>query len=132
MRAALVGWKGRRTAVADFYTSLTHFNKNEFEYPYKMDHDLLRKLDVARTLAGIPFVITSDFRTEAHNDRIGGAENSAHLRGLAVDIRCSNSGERYIIYDGLRTAGFRRIGLADGFIHADTDATLPQEVTWLY
>ena len=118
--------------MADIFSALRYFNKNEFEYPYKMDHDLLRKLDIARALAGVPFVITSDYRTPEHNEQVGGAPDSAHLRGLAVDIRCSNSGERYIIYDGLRTAGFRRIGLGDGFIHADIDTSLPQEVTWLY
>ena len=118
--------------VHDFYSTLRHFNKSEFEYPYKMSEVLLRKLDVARSLAGVPFVITSDYRTPELNEAVGGSENSAHLRGRAVDIRCSNSTVRYIIYDGLRTAGFRRIGLGKTFIHADIDDTLPQGVMWLY
>ena len=116
----------------DFYAALRHFKRTEFEYPYEMDEGLLRKLDIARSLAGIPFVINDDYRTPADNERVGGSKNSAHLRGLAVDIACPDSHTRHLMYDGLRTAGFRRIGIGSNYIHADIDDSLPQEVTWLY
>ena len=116
----------------DFYSVLRHFNRSEFEYPFKMDEAFLRRLDIARSLAGVPFVITSDYRTPEDNERVGGVPDSAHMKGLAVDMACEDSHTRHLMYDGLRTAGFRRIGIGPNFIHVDSDTTKPQEVTWLY
>ena len=62
-----------------------------------MDEDFLYSLDHARELAGIPFVITSAYRTPEKNKEVGGSENSSHLKGLAVDIRVRSSSERYTI-----------------------------------
>lgn len=88
----------------------------------------LMKLDRARELAGVPFVINSGFRTEAHNRRMGGAPRSAHLRGYAVDIRTSPATQERVI-NALRQAGFHRIGVYKTFVHADDDPTLPA-ATW--
>ena len=118
--------------MSDIFSNLTYFAKREFEYPYEMDVQLLRRLDTARALAGTPFVITSDFRTEEHNEAVGGAADSAHLKGQAVDIACPDSYHRFIMYDGLRTAGFRRIGLGANFIHVDIDEDKPTPRTWTY
>lgn len=99
---------------------------------YKLDKKLVDMLDKARDIAGIPFVITSGFRTPEHNKRVGGEPNSAHLRGLAVDLRCRNSLERHTIVNALLKVGFNRIGLGSSFIHCDIDSTLPQNVMWTY
>lgn len=95
-------------------------------------HELLIMLDMARDLAGVPFVITSGFRSEAQNRAVGGASNSAHLRGYAVDIRCTNSGIRQKIVDSCIRVGFNRIGIAKTFIHVDCDPSLPSNKIWLY
>ena len=52
-----------------------------------MDKNFLQKLDRARDVAGVPFIITSAYRCEQHNKNVGGKPNSAHLRGYAVDIK---------------------------------------------
>lgn len=98
----------------------------------KMNKSLIDMLDVAREVAGVPFKITSSYRTEEHNAKIGGSKNSAHLRGNAVDIACTSSQNRLIIVDALITAGFTRIGIAKTFIHCDIDEALPQNVIFLY
>jgi uncharacterized protein YcbK (DUF882 family) len=116
----------------NIYSNLRYFDEREFEYPYKMDVQLLRRLDTARALAGIPFVITSDYRSEAHNEAVGGSPDSAHMKGLAVDLSCPDSHTRFIMIDGLRTAGFRRIGLGANFIHVDIDDSKPDQRIWLY
>ena len=36
----------------------------------------------------MPIIITSGFRSEAVNMKCGGAKNSNHLTGCAVDIKC--------------------------------------------
>ena len=97
-----------------------------------MDLKFLVRLDWARSIAEIPFRITSGFRCPKHNKEIGGRPNSSHLRGLAADIACSNSEERYKIINALIMVGFKRIGIADSFIHVDYDLTKPQGVIWVY
>ena len=68
------------------------------EIEYKMDKDFLAKLDKAREYANIPFVINSAYRSPEHNAKIGGKPNSSHLKGLAVDIKATNSRTRYRVF----------------------------------
>lgn len=94
--------------------------------------NLLLLLDRARDIAGIPFIITSGYRCKKHNAEIGGVPNSAHVKGLACDIKAITSKERYRIVKALLQVGFNRIGIASNFIHADIDTTKPKNVIWLY
>ena len=96
-----------------------------------LDKKLIYMLDNAREIAQIPFIITSGRRTIEENKRVGGVKDSAHLSGQAVDIRCPNSIYRFLILKGLLGAGFKRIGIAPQHIHADKDATKPQNVIFL-
>jgi zinc D-Ala-D-Ala carboxypeptidase len=99
----------------------------------KIDPLLIMGLDKAREIAGTPFVITSGYRCTGHNAQVGGAPTSSHLIGLAADIATGGSFERrFRILFGLLGAGFNRIGIANGFIHADIDRTKAQGVVWLY
>ena len=97
-----------------------------------MDVDLLKMLDQARQNAGIPFIINSAYRTPEQNRRAGGKRNSAHLTGNAVDIRATNSTQRFKILYALIMVGFERIGIHKRFIHADNDKTKPKGVVWMY
>ena len=98
----------------------------------KMSPKLLEMLEKARKIAGTPFNITSSWRSEEKNQEVGGKSNSAHLRGLAVDVACPSSFQRLIMLEALIGAGFTRIGVAKTFIHVDCDNELPQEVMWIY
>ena len=113
------------------------FKLTEFDSPdakgsgANMQHSTVQMLDHARALAGIPFVINSGFRTKSHNAAIGGAENSAHLRGFAVDIRCQSQTNFERVALAVIAVGFRRIGVHYNFIHVDNDPSLPTN-TWQY
>ena len=99
-----------------------------------MSNRLLERLYDARKHAGTPFVITSAIRCAEHNRKVGGTSNSAHLKGMAIDIAFTSSQQRFKILRGLFLAGFTRIGYnqMSKFIHADVDTTLPQEVFFNY
>ena len=63
----------------------------------RMEPDLLRMLDEARKIAGVPFSLSSAYRCSKHNKAVGGVPDSAHTRGYAVDIRCVDSHSRFVI-----------------------------------
>ena len=121
---------------------LQYFELSEFASPdepgsgAKMDKDFVIKLDDARALAGIPFVVKppngSGYRTQKHNREVGGVEDSAHTKALAVDIRVVNSEARYKILNALMMVGFNRIGIGQNFIHVDDDKDKPQNAVWTY
>lgn len=98
----------------------------------QMSPELLQRLDRAREIAGIPFVINSAYRPVAWEHQKGRSGNGAHPRGLAVDVRCRNSSERWRIVFAALAAGFPRIGVASGFVHLDIDTSLPHPVLWTY
>lgn len=115
---------------------MKHFQRSEFLCPCCGNEDMepafLARLDEAREIAGVPFVITSGFRCRKHNAEIGGVEDSAHTWGVACDIAATSSPRRYHIIRGLLAAGFRRLGIGSDFIHADMDEDKPQDVIWTY
>jgi len=105
-----------------------------------LDVELVAMLDKARHKAGVPFIITDGKRDGAGKQDRNAVNNSAHLAGKAVDLRCQDSTTLWKMLDGLLSAGFRRLGVyvqkIDGklkptHVHADNDATKPQEVTWV-
>ena len=61
-----------------------------FEVAFNL-YDTACFLQKLRTLIGMPIVVTSGYRSEAVNKAVGGAKNSAHLRGGAADIRCADN-----------------------------------------
>lgn len=115
-----------------------YFTLHEFDSPdapgsgKNMSATLLRMLNLARRIAGIPFVINSGYRTPQHNRLVGGVPGSAHTKGLAVDIRVRTPQEYKTILLALLKAGFKRIGLGRGFIHADIDKSKPYPAVWTY
>ena len=117
---------------------MKHFKLSEFDSPdlpgsgELMDDTFLQMFDKARDIAGVPFIVTSGYRTPQHNQLVGGVDSSAHTKGYAADISCRDSKSRYNIVNSLQVAGFTRIGIASTFIHCDNDPEKPQEVIWVY
>lgn len=120
------------------FEGVKNFKQSEFDSPDKpgsgsnMDEEFLQLLDRARDAAGVPFTITSGFRTKVHNKKVGGTRDSAHTRGFAADIRVTNSTNRFKIVSALISVGFTRIGIASTFIHVDNDPDKVEHVIWTY
>ena len=119
---------------------IKYFNLSEFDSPdeidsgYNMDVQFIRKLDEAREIAGIPFKVTSGYRSVAHNKKVGGVSDSSHIKipCCAADIQVKDSSERFLIMAAAIKVGINRIGIGKNFIHLDTDKTKSQDVTWHY
>jgi hypothetical protein len=100
-----------------------------------MRQGFIIRLQAARTIAGIPFIINSGCRCPAHNEAVGGKSDSWHLTGEAADISTDpNRLRKYgvlatkaeivgLIIPALLKVGFKRIGIYfdddDLFIHVD-------------
>ena len=115
-----------------------YFEFNEFDSPdvkgsyTNMNEEFLNKLAHARELAGCSFKITSGFRTEAHNKKVGGVTSSSHTTGRACDIYAPTSRQKFLILSALLKADFNRIGVAKNFIHVDDDSSKSEDVIWTY
>ena len=101
---------------------------------------LIEKLQHVRDVVGKPMTITSGVRCEAFNSSINGSLVSSHMpdadrMGLAVDIACTNSIDRYELVE-VAQKFFKRIGIAGegkgNFVHLDVDRSKVQEVLWTY
>lgn len=100
------------------------------EEAYDLDPDLMKMLDKARELAGVPFKITSGYRTPEYEVAHGRPADGPHTHRYAVDLRCRNSTERFYILKGLFGVGFVRIGVEADHIHADIDVSHDLNVCW--
>ena len=114
-----------------------NFSRHEFDSPDLegsgdcMQQETINKLQAARTVYKRPIKISSGYRTKEHNDYIGGATSSAHVKGHAVDISCKIPSDRFRLILSLLQAGFTRLGIYDGHIHADDDPTKSPGVVWV-
>jgi hypothetical protein len=54
------------------------------------------------------------------------------MYGLAADLSCTNSTDRYNLIFLLQETGFQRIGVGSTFIHVDIDFDKSQSVMWTY
>jgi len=122
---------------------LKYFKLSEFDSPdcegsgEMMEEEFLERLDVARDIAGFPFIVNSGFRTISHNKALKEkgykvAKNSSHLLGWAADLHCGSGKRRFLMIEALLDAGFTRLGVGDSFIHVDCDPEKPQMTIWTY
>jgi len=101
-----------------------NFSLGEFACPHcsaiVVDPELVRKLQACRDELGMPIRITSAYRCAEHNKRVGGKQNSQHLKGSAADITSLDNDQLFEIAQ----KHFLAVGdgRKKGFIHVDTRA----------
>lgn len=96
-----------------------------------MNRDFLVTLDSLRHRCGFPLVLTSAFRSVEHEHKVGRLGTSSHTKGIAVDIKCTDSLKRMTIIRNALFLGIPRIGVHPRFIHLDIDKFKPSCI-WLY
>ena len=67
------------------------------------------------------YVINSGFRDKAYNASVGGASDSIHMSGFAIDVSVS-SAHREEFFLAAERAGFTGIGIYSTFVHLDLGA----------
>lgn len=116
------------------YTKMSQFKYFTDDEIKGLKDNLPAMLDMARGIAGVPFRLTATVATDGHSP------NSAHYKGLAVDIGLGHMIEgfernttRWSILKGLFAAGFRRIEICPLHIHVDigTPPEYPSPDCWL-
>lgn len=114
---------------------IDYFSEAEFERcvpkckKSDMDSSFMARLNKARRMAGIPFVLNSAYRTVEHEKLMNRSGNSMHTKGRAVDIRCLDGNSRFVMVNALLRCGFNGIGISNTFIHVD-DRQI--KTFWLY
>ena len=122
------------------FSSIKHFQPSELESPdapgsgVNMQLPLVLLLDQLREACAFPLIVSSGYRTERHNQRVGGVDSSSHTSGWAVDIRAVSSDARWTIVRHAIELGFNRIGIASTFLHLDCspDPGHPENRIWTY
>jgi hypothetical protein len=89
-----------------------------------INEEAMDKLQALRTSLGRPMLITSAYRSEEHNAKVGGAKGSLHMEARAFDIRMDNF-DPAEFEAAARKAGFSGFGYyaKQGFMHIDTGAS---------
>lgn len=103
-----------------------HFTPRELACPHCnaiiVEPDMLDRLEAARLIYGAPIVIASAYRCPVHNAAIGGAKDSAHPRGTAVDPKDPETGiARRKLIAAFFAAGFEGFGMGAHKLHFDVD-----------
>ena len=90
-----------------------YFSLREFECPcckrVMLSPDLLARLNHLRMVINRPIYVNSGYRCKEENHKVGGANNSCHLIGMAVDIHVKD----FLLFNLLLFAqeiGFTGIG----------------------
>lgn len=102
---------------------LRYFSPEEFTMDGKvvfdwMDATFLIKLDECRHLANVTFKLSSSYRSTEKNKAVGGAKNSMHLKGRAVDILVSSDSQRWAIVNAAVQLGLS-VGIMKNAVHID-------------
>lgn len=100
-----------------------HFRLSEFRCsdgtPILLLHPRLTTwLDALREWAGAPVEVTSGYRTHCYNARVGGANESRHMYGLAADVKAQSKPPCEVARWAERH-GFGGIGKYQSFTHVD-------------
>ncbi len=86
-----------------------------------IDSDLVRKMERLREYVSHPLIITSGYRSPDRNEEVGGATESLHLKGQAVDVSIKGFSPSmlYRLVKGAFLVGFGGIILYPSHVHLD-------------
>ena len=104
--------------------------------PLFVDSELVQVLQAIRDHFGAPVVITSGYRTAAHNRAVGGSKSSQHLLGRAADIQVQDTDPLAVaayvesLMPGWGGVGRYPVkaGRTKGWVHVDTR---PNKSRWV-
>lgn len=90
--------------------------------------ELAKNLEIIRSAVGTPLIISSGYRSPAHNKAVGGTSASFHMTGQATDFyskTVSTKKIHAIIEDLIKTGKIKQggLGLYPTWIHYDTRGT---------
>lgn len=123
-----INWNEPQAKVSEFFTVREVTLGDPRRIPRDSDikqniFNLAKQLDQIREDWGSPILINSWYRPPAINNAVGGAANSQHLYGSAVDVRPGNQKllqlQKWLDLDSWkdRALGY---GVKKGFVHLDT------------
>lgn len=100
----------------------------------KIQPQMLDIIDRIEKFLNREITVTSGFRCPECNAKVGGVPNSAHMKGLAIDIKFDTSKDLYFLLKALFSIGIMRIGInfEKKFVHMDIDDTKPLPVVFGY
>ena len=105
-----------------------YFSQKEI-VKWQLKPQLFMILDKMRKIASTPFIITSGLRTVEENSRVGGVPNSAHLRGLACDLKIVDNFTLTKMLNGIneiRKTNPCFLEIAQKHLHLDIDSSIHQ------
>lgn len=79
-----------------------------------------------------PMKITSAFRCEKQNSKVGGSSTSAHMVGLACDVLAVTPQARLKLIKAGLACGVKGLGIAKTFVHLDLKERDGGDVAFLY
>ena len=113
--------------ASEFFCKCPDFT--DFCHPF--DDILFKAAMQIRYFTKEPVIINSSYRTPLCNKKSGGAPNSYHLLGKALDLNCgtdlkavtSDIVAKGPLYRSLRQCGINGFGISPNFLHIDTRAS---------
>lgn len=89
---------------------------------------LAELFEFIRGIWKLPIIVLSAYRTPDWNRKIGGAKNSQHMEGRALDLRPPNGIDLLDFYDEIKyrapNTALRGLGLYPTFVHIDVRPAL--------
>jgi hypothetical protein len=111
----------------EFFTKCIDFRCSAHQF----DDTLFKAAYSIRCFTNQPVIINSSYRTPLCNKKSGGAPNSYHLSGKALDLNCGSAlaavtadiESKGPLYRSLCQCGINGFGISTSFLHIDTRAS---------